>query len=231
MMRKLKKSEIILLVATVVLLSASYAIRNTSLTKQGFIRCFSNNYNEYVTTNSLSDPFFIKLALAAEQRTSYKITYDGSYEKIPYPNGDVDRGKGVCTDVVIRSYREVGVDLQKLIHLDMKKNFISYPKIWRKLITDTNIDHRRVPNQMTFFRRNGFQLPITRDPADYNPGEIVAWDFGNGLMHIGIVSTQLFHDEITPLIVHNIGRGPEISNILFSYPIIGHFKYKKSNKK
>ena len=229
-MRKLKKSEVVLLALAIVTLLSSHAIRNTSLTKQGFIRQFSRNYNKYVHTHSPEESFYTNLSLVAEQRTLLKVKYDGSYREIPYPNGDVEKSIGVCTDVVIRSYKQFGIDLQELIHLDMKENFFSYPKVWRKLTTDTNIDHRRVPNQMTFFQRKGLSLPISEDPTNYKPGDLVAWSFGNGLMHVGIVSTQLSKDTNTPLITHNIGRGPEISNILFNYPIIGHFRYKPSNQ-
>lgn len=228
-MKKLKKSEWALLAVATVLLSTTYAIRNTSLSKQGFVRCFSGSYEEYTTTPSFDDPFFTALALAAEERTAHQVIYDGSYEEIPYPNGDVDKGKGVCTDVVIRSYRTLGVDLQELIHIDMKNNFISYPKVWRKLSPDANIDHRRVPNQMIFFRRNGSQLPITDRPADYKAGDIIAWDLGEGVLHVGIVSTQIDESAHIPLIVHNIGRGPVLSNVLFKYPIIGHFQYNPSD--
>ncbi len=229
-MRKLKKYETILLLAVIALLSVTHAIRNTSLTKQGFIRKFSRTYHNHIQPNPSENAFYTNLALVAEQRASLKIKYDGAYEKIPYPNGDIDKEKGVCTDVIVRSYRAFGVDLQELIHLDMKGNFIRYPKIWRKLVPDTNIDHRRVPNQMVFFRRKGVALPITDNPTNYKPGEIVVWSFGDGLMHVGIVSTQISNDTKTLLIAHNMGRGPEVSNILFSFPIIGHFRYMPSNQ-
>ena len=230
MMRKLRKTEKALLFTTVLLLSGIYVFHNTSFTKEGFIRSFSRSYDQYIQTNTSTDSFYKALALAAEKRTSLKIIYDGSYQEIPYPNGDVDEGIGVCTDVVIRSYRSHNIDLQELVHIDMSEGFTRYPKIWRKLKPDTNIDHRRVPNLMTFFKRKGTVLPITMNPLDYEAGDIVAWNFGNGLMHIGIVSTKTSSNRNIPLIVHNIGRGPEISDLLFNYPIIGHFRYKPSNQ-
>ena len=138
--------------------------------------------------------------------------------------GDVPENIGVCTDVLIRSYRELGIDLQEKIHLDMKENFLSYPKMWLLTSTDTNIDHRRVPNMMTFFNRSGSSLPITKSPHDYAPGDIVSWNLGRGVMHIGIISNQLSKTGI-PLVVHNIGSGPKLEDVLFSYKIIGHHRY------
>ncbi|MBI9103497.1 MAG: DUF1287 domain-containing protein [Spirochaetales bacterium] len=169
--------------------------------------------------------FFIELAKAAEARTREKITYDGSYVSINYPNGDVDPSKGVCTDVIIRTYRVFGIDLQELIHLDMKSNFSKYPNIWGSVSTDTNIDHRRVPNQMTYFKRKDASLPLSDLPADYSPGDIVAWDLGRGLMHIGMVSTRISDRTGNPLIVHNIGGGPKLEDCLFRFEVIGHFRY------
>ncbi len=153
------------------------------------------------------------------------ITYDPSYFSIPYPNGDVPSDRGVCTDVVIRAYRKLGIDLQMEVHEDMKDNFDHYPKIWGLTHTDKNIDHRRVPNLMTFFSRKGIEKPISHNSSDYLPGDIVCWDLGGGITHIGIVINQKTNDNQRYLIVHNIGRGQVAEDILFDYKIIGHYTY------
>ena len=171
--------------------------------------------------------FDLEFVDSAIKRTFSTVRYDGSYHSIPYPNGDVSADTGVCTDVVIRSYRSIGTDLQQLVHEDMKRHFDSYPskRIWGLSKTDTNIDHRRVPNLQKFFKRNGTSLAHSQNPADYNPGELVTWMVSGNLPHIGIVSNK--HDSQTgnPLIVHNIGRGPVLEDMLFDYPITGHYKY------
>jgi len=169
--------------------------------------------------------FETRLSNAAIALTKNSVTYDPTYYKIPYPNGDVPANKGVCTDVVIRSYRMLGIDLQKLIHEDMTKNFSKYPQKWGRKTPDSNIDHRRVPNQMTFFSRFGETKTTTANPVEYTPGDIVAWDLGHGLTHIGIVIDKKSADNKRYLIVHNIGNGQEISDCLFSYKIIGHYYY------
>jgi uncharacterized protein len=170
-------------------------------------------------------PFADRLANAALELTHEQVVYDPSYFKIPYPNGDVPANRGVCTDVVIRAYRRVGIDLQKEVHEDMKSNFNAYPKNWGLTTTDRNIDHRRVPNLMVYFKRKGTELPKSNMPNDYKPGDIVAWDLGNGLTHIGIVVLPKGQINNTPLIVHNIGNGQELSDCLFSWKIIGHYRY------
>lgn len=167
------------------------------------------------------------LVAAAIDRTSHDITYDGSYFSIPYPNGDVPQNIGVCTDVIIRSYRTIGVDLQVLVHEDMLANFDAYPsrRIWGLAKPDTNIDHRRVPNLQTFLARHGEQLPISLEPKDYTPGDIVTWMLPGNLPHIGFVSNQTSPASGAPLIVHNIGLGPRLEDMVFSYPITGHYRY------
>jgi len=164
------------------------------------------------------------LAAAAMQRLGHTVRYEGSYRRIPYPGGDVPDDIGVCTDLVIRSYRALGVDLQRLVHEDMTADFDAYPDRWGLAAPDPNIDHRRVPNLEVFFARHGERLPISRDPADYRPGHLVTWMVGP-LPHIGIVSPERTADGRRPLIVHNIGRGPELEDMLFDYPIVGHFRY------
>lgn len=168
-----------------------------------------------------------KLATEALTLTKQRVGYDASYFSIPYPNGDVPAGKGVCTDVIIRAYRKLGIDLQKEIHEDMTLNFEKYPKKWGLTKTDKNIDHRRVPNLMVFFSRHGLTLKNSTNPNDYKPGDIVMWDLGGGILHTGIVVAQKSTDNMRNLIVHNIGNGQELSDCLFTYKIIGHFSYEK----
>ncbi len=178
----------------------------------------------YVTANAQAG-FYENLADSAMTLTKQKVVYDPAYFSIAYPNGDVPGGRGVCSDVIIRAYRKMGIDLQKEVHEDMKKHFSVYPKKWGLKTTDKNIDHRRVPNLMTYFSRHGEIKEITAKAADYQPGDIVAWDLGNGVTHIGIVSAKKAADG-TPLIIHNIGAGQVIENVLFSYhKIIGHYRY------
>ncbi len=169
----------------------------------------------------------IKVATAAEELTKDKVIYNGRYFKIPYPNGDVPKSYGVCTDVVIRAYRKLGIDLQKEVHEDMQTHFSNYPKNWGLKKTDTNIDHRRVPNLRTFFSRKGKSIAITQNAVDYLPGDIVSWQLDNGLTHIGIVSKTKSKDKKRYLIVHNIGAGQVFEDCLFSFKITGHYRYGK----
>ena len=167
-----------------------------------------------------------ELVEAAKERTKHSVIYDGSYFAIPYPNGDVPHNIGVCTDVVIRSYRKMGIDLQKEVHEDMREDFSNYPskRIWGLNRPDKNIDHRRVPNLQVFFAKHGINLPITGNSKDYKPGDIVTWMLPGNLPHIGIVVSE---KEELPLIAHNIGQGPKIDDILFKYKITGHYRYIK----
>lgn len=183
----------------------------------------------FVATNVAftQDSFFSKLATRALELTHDKIQYDPAYFSIPYPNGDVPAGKGVCTDVVIRAYRKLGIDLQKEVHEDMKKNFSLYPKNWGLTKPDSNIDHRRVPNLMTFFTRKGTKLTITTNAKDYVPGDIVCWNLGGAITHIGIVSNVKNRDKSRYMIIHNIGAGQVLEDCLFSFKIIGHYRYEK----
>ncbi|MGR5108906.1 DUF1287 domain-containing protein [Vibrio jasicida] len=170
----------------------------------------------------------ISLAEAAKERTQYDITYDGSYYQIGYPNGDVASDIGVCTDVIIRSYRKLGVDLQVLVHEDMRDNFSAYPskRIWGLTRTDRNIDHRRVPNLQMFFQRHGVEIPISNDGHNFKPGDIVTWMLPGNLPHIGIVADDLSTDKRRLLIVHNIGGGVVLEDMLFDYPITGHYRFE-----
>ena len=168
--------------------------------------------------------FMEDLALAAEERATHQVRYDPSYVSISYPMGDVPAHTGVCTDVVIRSFRAVGVDLQEVVHKDMKRNFSRYPKIWGLKRPDTNIDHRRVPNLETFLKRQGASLPISNNPSAFKPGDVVTWRLADGRPHMGIVTTRKTSDGV-PLISHNIGAGPRIEDMLFALKIHGHFRW------
>ncbi|MFN8209239.1 MAG: DUF1287 domain-containing protein [Bacteroidales bacterium] len=170
--------------------------------------------------------FFKQLADSAITLTTQKVQYDPGYYRIPYPGGDLPANRGVCTDVIIRAYRKVGVDLQQLIHEDMQKHFTEYPPLWGMNRPDPNIDHRRVPNLAAFFRRHGVILALSRKAGDYVPGDIVTWDLGNGIPHIGIVVNRKNPEASRNLVVHNIGRGQVMEDCLFVYKITGHFRYK-----
>ncbi len=172
------------------------------------------------------DVFYKNLADSAFVLTKDKIVYDPTYFSIPYPNGDIPKGKGVCTDVIIRAYRKMGIDLQKEVHADMKANFHLYPKLWGLKKTDTNIDHRRVPNLMMFFERKGQVKPITQNARNYTFGDVVCWNLGGGITHIGIVSNIKVPDTERFYIIHNIGAGQVLEDMLFRFKIIGHYRYK-----
>ncbi len=165
------------------------------------------------------------LVVAALERTKHVVRYDGSYRSIPYPGGDVPENVGVCTDVLVRSYRAIGIDLQRLVHEDMSADFDAYPRNWGLSRPDTNIDHRRVPNLRRFFERHGESLEVSNDPADYRPGDIVSWMLPGNNPHIGIVTNEKSADGERPLIVHNIGLGPKKDDMLFLFEITGHYRY------
>ena len=173
------------------------------------------------------ETFADRLSAAALLLTKDKVRYDPAYYSIPYPNGDVPAGRGVCTDVVIRAYRKLGIDLQKEVHEDMKANFSKYPNKWGLKKPDTNIDHRRVPNLMTFFSRKGTTKKITQDAADYVPGDIVTWVLPNNMTHIGLVVDKKSSDGKRYMIVHNIGLGQVVEDCLFRFTITGHYVYEK----
>jgi uncharacterized protein len=170
--------------------------------------------------------FLQRLVNAAVERTHHSVRYDPAYVRIPYPGGDVPADTGVCTDEVIRSYRALGVDLQKEVHEDMVNNFSAYPRKWRWNLArpDSNIDHRRVPNLMVFFQRNGETLPITTRPEDYDPGDLITYDLGGNVPHIGIVVDRKGGSG-RYMIEHNIGQGPRIEDALFNWRITGHYRY------
>jgi hypothetical protein len=174
---------------------------------------------------SCGQELLTRLVAAAIERTHHSVRYDGSYVGIPYPGGDVPADTGVCTDEVIRAYRAVGVDLQKEVHEDMKRNFSVYPHLGGARRPDANIDHRRVPILMVFFSRQGEELKITQRAEDYAPGDLVTWDLGGNVPHIGIVVDQKSPASGRYLIVHNIGQGPRMEDVLFNWKITGHYRY------
>jgi uncharacterized protein YijF (DUF1287 family) len=170
------------------------------------------------------DDYARRLVAAALEQTRSTVAYDGAYRRIAYPGGDVPPDVGVCTDVVIRAYRKLGVDLQVKVHEDMRRSFSAYPQLWGLRAPDSNIDHRRVTNLQTFLRRAGAAVDISQDPATYLAGDLVTWMLPGNLPHIGIVAAERSAAGV-PLVVHNIGRGPELEDSLFAFPITGHYRY------
>jgi uncharacterized protein YijF (DUF1287 family) len=166
----------------------------------------------------------LDLVAAARAQVGVTLIYDPSYQQIAYPMGDVPMERGVCSDVVIRAFRTVGIDLQQELHRDMKRHFAAYPKAWGLAKPDRNIDHRRVPNLATWFKRQGYDLPISQDASSYQAGDIVTWVLGGGQPHIGIVSDRRSGDGARPLVIHNIGWGAREDDALFEYRITGHFR-------
>ncbi|SEO52561.1 hypothetical protein SAMN05444671_3684 [Flavobacterium sp. CF108] len=194
-----------------------------------FISCQKKEIAKNESNENQPNNFEEKLSQAAISIIDPSIDYDPAYFSIQYPNGDVPAKKGVCTDVVIRSYRKLGIDLQKEVHEDMVENFDAYPNLknWGMTKTDTNIDHRRVPNLEVFFERKGIKLVVTQNSNDYKTGEIVTWMINDKLPHIGIVTNKKSKDGKRNLIVHNVGNGQVLQDCLFEYKIVGHFKYSK----
>lgn len=172
-----------------------------------------------------TDDFFYRLAYSAEDIVDPNIIYDGSYQQIAYPGGDVSPKRGVCADVLIRAYRQQDIDLQQLLHEDMLESFSAYPQNWHLKRPDANIDHRRVLNLAAFFKRHGSTLPVTENAADYQPGDIVCWSVSE-LPHIGIVSSCRNSGDSRYQIVHNIGAGQVMEDVLFAFKITGHYRYQ-----
>lgn len=167
-----------------------------------------------------------RLSDAALERTTHKVVYDPSYVRISYPMGDVAADRGVCADEIIRALRAVDIDLQKLVHEDMTRAFAAYPDLWGLSAPDSNIDHRRVPNLETYMSRRGWRLAPSLQPGDYRAGDIVAWNLrgeAGFLPHIGIVTDRIGASG-WPMVVHNIGRGPELDDVLFSWPMTGRYR-------
>lgn len=161
---------------------------------------------------------------AARRQIGVTVRYDGRYTALAYPGGDLPADRGVCTDVVIRAYRHMGLDLQRLVHEDMKAAWAEYPKLWGLSRPDPNIDHRRVPNLVAYFRRHGTALGASRDPGAYLPGDLITWRLPSGVPHIGIVSDRTSADGV-PLVIHNIGNGAVEEDVLLAWTVTGHFRY------
>jgi len=164
-----------------------------------------------------------RLLAAAYAQIGVTRVYDPSYRRIAFPGGDVPLDRGVCSDVVVRAYRGIGIDLQRLVHEDMRQHFADYPHLWQLAAPDPNIDHRRVANLAAFFARHGGKLPVSAAAEDYRPGDIVAWRLPGGLAHIGLIADRIV--EGRPLVVHNIGAGAQLEDVLFLFPITGHYRY------
>ncbi len=193
-----------------------------AITMLGAARC---NANPAPLASTPASPKAVQLIAAARKQIGVTITYDPAYTSLAFPGGDVPRSRGVCTDVVIRAYRDAfGVDLQALVNADMKSNFALYPKIWGLSRADKNIDHRRVPNLQVFLKRNNAALALSNDPSDWQPGDIFTSLIGGRLPHIGIISDR--KSGTTPLAIHNIGSGTREENVLFAHKLTGHYRWK-----
>jgi uncharacterized protein len=192
-----------------------------------FVGAFAPILRARATTQDARRELSRTIVVAAIEQTHHAVRYDPSYVRIPYPGGDVPADTGVCTDVVIRAYRAAGIDLQKEVHQDMAQNFSAYPHRWqwRRSSPDPNIDHRRVPNLMMFFARKGLTVSASSRAEDFAPGDLVAWDLGGGVLHIGIVTNQEFEQTSRRMVVHNIGQGPKLEDVLFTWEIVGHYRY------
>ncbi len=166
-----------------------------------------------------------QIVAAARKQIGVTVSYDPEYRVLAYPGGDVPMNTGVCTDVVTRALREQGVDLQRAVHEDMQRHFAEYPHQWGLKTPDANIDHRRVPNLMTYFKRRGWERPVTGQGEDYHPGDVVTWNLGGGITHIGVVSDT--PGRAAPMVIHNIGQGTREEDVLFAFKIIGHYRLAK----
>jgi uncharacterized protein len=207
---------------------------SSGIALMSFLLCVSCNPKQFSTITTIANPAptivpiespkIRKLVANAIEQSKVTHSYDPAYVKIAYPGGDVPMSTGVCTDVVIRAFRSINIDLQKEVHQDMQRNFATYPQNWGAKTSDTNIDHRRVPNLMVWLQRKGKALPVTNHPQDYQPGDIVTWDFGGGQQHIGIVSNvRATSDRL--MIVDNAGWGTKVEDVLFVWKQIGHYRY------
>jgi uncharacterized protein len=169
-------------------------------------------------------PPVMRLMQSAYAQVGKTVSYDPSYQRIAFPGGDVPLDRGVCTDVIIRAYRGMGIDLQVLVNQDMRKAFAAYPKLWGLSHPDPNIDHRRVANLAVFFSRHGEKLPVSRESGDYKAGDIIAWRLPDGRPHMGLITDR--QSDGPPLAIHNIGEGVRIEDILFAFPITGHYRFQ-----
>ncbi len=185
-------------------------------------------FNPEPTTERITNPTIRKLVAGGIAQTDVTISYDPAYVPLTYPGGDVPARTGVCTDVIIRAYRQIGIDLQQKVHEDMQRNFATYPKIWGLKQPDKNIDHRRVANLMTFFNRRGAELSISKNSADYLPGDIVTYDLGEKIgLHIALVTNIKGNDGYQ--MVHNACCGAKVEMIPRNWKINGHYRYLPKN--
>jgi hypothetical protein len=223
----MRREKLFLLSLVVLVLSFAFGCYPNSVSLSKPVK-----YNQTKDTNPWkkrdlprnAHPVLQKVINDGIEQTKLTNIYDPNYTEIPYPNGDVPIEKGVCTDVVIRAFRKGGVDLQKEVHEDMAKNFSVYPKIWGLSKPDTNIDHRRVPNLQTFFKRKGKSLPATINAEEYLPGDVITWEVA-GLPHIGLVTNLWSEQTGRYIIVHNIGAGVRLEDRLFDWEVTGHYRY------
>ena len=189
------------------------------------------NLEETVGQLEKEGNFGSALAIAALRRTQANVTYDKAYYKIDYPNGDIPADKGACADVIIRAYRALDIDLQELVHNDMRSDYRAYPQNWAdQRAPDSNIDHRRVENLQRFFERQNAEKKVTRNSDDYEFGDLVCWRLTNGGRHIGIVVPGPASKKTEKWVVHNVGTGPIWEDALLSYDVIGHYRYGRKKK-
>jgi uncharacterized protein YijF (DUF1287 family) len=208
-------------------LQKSLAIRGWPALLSAFVATALSVAQTTPTSRNPRQEFLDKLVVAAIERTNHSVKYVSAYVHLDYPGGDVPAGTGVCSDEIIRAYRAVGVDLQKEVHEDMVENRSEYPpkSKWHQEHPDPSIDHRRVPNLMVFFSRKGESLPISSRAEDYSPGDMVTWDLGGGVPHIGMLVNAKSKESGPLLVVHNIGQGPKMEDVLFRWKVTGHYRY------
>ena len=211
-------------------IAAPATYRSAVLESEHFSRAQSvadEQNTEFLANRPSPAPWADKLIAAAESQIGITTIYDPAYVGLGFPGGDIPRERGVCTDVVIRAYRDAfALDLQKEVNTDMKAHFSAYPKIWGHKRPDRNIDHRRVPNLQTFFRRKGAEVPVSDRPGDYLPGDLVSQMLPGNLPHIALVTHRLSTDGKRPLVVHNIGAGTRLEDRLFDFEITGHYRFE-----
>ncbi|HEX8772819.1 MAG TPA: DUF1287 domain-containing protein [Pyrinomonadaceae bacterium] len=211
-----------------VMLFVAYAILATACQQvarmQSVPRSSSSASNARRATTPINSPVVQRVVDDAIAQADYTLYYDPAYVQLDYPGGDVPPDRGVCSDVIIRAFRKGGVDLQKEVHEDMARSFSSYPQRWGLSGPDANIDHRRVPNLMTYFKRQGKALSITKDARDYLPGDVVTWNLSGGATHIGLVTNIISETSGAHLMAHNMGAA-RVEDVLFAWEITGHYRY------
>lgn len=219
-------APLFLLFCLIAIAACQKSFSSATQIKESPVSIFADETIEKPKLAEINSPEIRKILKSANRQTEITTSYTQDYYSIPYPNGDVPKETGACTDVVIRAFRAAGVDLQKEVHEDMTKNFSKYPSKWGLSKTDSNIDHRRVPNLQTFFERKGKSLQISEKGENFKPGDVVTWDLnGKGMTHTGIVSNTWNNDAKRYLIFHNIGAGAKLEDRLFDWKITGHYRY------